>query len=244
MLLPYNTLVLDVSEIQGISAEENSKLMKKNRIKDKEVTKHRMTAKEQKFFECSTWYHGTTLSGWKSICRLGIKADFNVGISLDFGNGFYLSNDIQNTERYVRNMIKYSNSDFGEDNVPVITVFEFVPFAWLLEGATYHYFPKYDMEFAEFVFENRLNYKNQNMHGYDITAGVTTDAKPTYLMQQYFLGNMQKKDVLKEFCKGTSVRQICIHNQKLCDIIYPKEAYILEGKELNIHDYNQRQRNS
>lgn len=59
-------------------------------------------------------------------------------------------------------------------------------------------------------------------------------------MQQYFLGKMEKNHILEEFCKSTSVKQICIHNQGLCDIIYPKKAYILEGKELDIHDYKQR----
>lgn len=199
-----------------------------------------MTVKEKKFFECSTWYHGTTLTGWESICKLGIRADFNVGISLDFGNGFYLSNNLKNTERYVMNMMKYSNSDFAEDNIPVIIVFEFVPYEWIKDGIEYRYFQKYDMEFAEFVFENRLNYREQNFHDYDITAGVTTDTKPTYLMQQYFSKKIEKEKVLEEFCKGSSVRQICIHNQELCDIIYPKKAYILGGKELNIHDYNKR----
>ena len=197
-----------------------------------------MTAREIKFFKCTTWYHGTTLTGWKSICKLGIKADFNKGISLDFGNGFYLSNSIENTERYVSNMIKYSNSSLPDDNIPVIIVFESCPYEWLTKGFKYCYFAKYDINFAEFVFENRLNYMNQNIHDYDISAGVTTDTKPTYLMQQYFLGNITKSTVLQEFCKSTSVKQICIHKQELCDIIYPKKAYILNGKELNIHDYN------
>ena len=111
-----------------------------------------MTAKEQGFFECDTWYHGTTLAGWKSICELGVKADYNVGISLDFGSGFYLSNSLKNTERYVTNMMRYSNSDFEEDNIPVIIVFNFVPYEWIKNGTKYLYFPKYNMAFAQFVF--------------------------------------------------------------------------------------------
>lgn len=199
-----------------------------------------MTAKEQNFFACSTWYHGTTLSGWESICKLGIRADFNVGISLDFGNGFYLSNNLKNTERYVENIIKYSHDDYFKDKIPVIISFNFVPYEWIIDGASYCYFPQYNMEFAEFVFENRVNYKSPKKHNYDITAGVTTDTKPTYLIQQYFMGKIEKSTVIEEFCKGTSVRQICLHNQEQCDIIYPKRAYILGGKELNIHDYNKR----
>ena len=40
------------------------------------------------------------------------------------------------------------------------------PYEWLEQGAKYCYFPKYDMKFAEFVFDNRLNYMNQNIHDY------------------------------------------------------------------------------
>ena len=47
-----------------------------------------MTTKEENFFTIMNWYHGTTLLEWKRICEMGVKADFNVGTSLDFGNGF------------------------------------------------------------------------------------------------------------------------------------------------------------
>ena len=176
-----------------------------------------MSTKEQDFFACSTWYHGTTLSGWESICKLGVRADYNIGISLDFGNGFYLSNNIENTERYVKNQVKFGTGINEKDKTPVVIEFDFVPGYWIKAGAKYRYFPQYNKEFAEFVFKNRMNYQHEKIHKYDITAGVTTDTKPTYLMQQYFLGKLQKDDVLHEFCKGSSVRQICIHNQRYCD---------------------------
>ena len=42
--------------------------------------------------------------------------------------------------------------------------------------------------------------------------------------------------------KSTSMKQISLYNQKLCDIIKLKEAYIIdsksnERKELNVNDY-------
>ena len=120
-----------------------------------------MTTKEEKFFQSNIWYHGTTLSGWKSICQLGIQAQFNIGISVDFGNGFYLSNNLVNTKKYVENITKYTDSEDESDLTPVIIEFTFSPLEWILQGASYKYFAKYDQEFAEFVFENRVNYNEK-----------------------------------------------------------------------------------
>lgn len=45
-----------------------------------------------------------------------------------------------------------------------------------------------------------------------------------------------------DFIKATSMKQLSLHNQKLCDIIKLKVAYTIdkitgERKELNINDY-------
>lgn len=194
-----------------------------------------MTLKEEKFFCGTHWYHGTNLSGWKSICKLGVKADYNVGISLDFGSGFYLFNTLENTSKYARNVVKYTKSIHLEDKIPVVILFSFCPMKWIEEGQLYHYFAKYD-EFAEFVFANRLNCVEPKKHPYDITAGVTTDAKPTWLMQQYVLGKITQDKVMEELKRNTSVKQICLHGRQ-CDEIKPVKAFILDGKELDVNDY-------
>lgn len=115
------------------------------------------------------------------------------------------------------------------------------PFPPLIEvGVSSH---KVD-EFANFVFDNRLNYKNIISHGYDITSGVTTDTKSTYLMQLYEIGQMSREEIIEEFKKGNSVRQLCLHKQEHCDILSPTNAYILGGKGLNIHDYSKNKKDS
>lgn len=178
------------------------------------------------------------MSGWKSICTLGVRADFNIGISVDFGNGFYLSNNIQNTEKYVNNVTKYMVSDNEDDLTPVIVEFPFIPYELIQQGAKYKYFPKYDDEFAEFVFENRIHFQEEKIHPNDITGGVTSDTKPTFLMQQYFIGKATKEQVIEELKTSTSIKQLCLHKQGYCDLIRPQKAYILGGKELDIYDYS------
>lgn len=193
-----------------------------------------MTPKEEAFYSNSEWYHATSLKEWKSLCNIGICSDYNIGISTDFGNGFYLSNDVANTERYIKNVMKYSND---ESFIPVIITFEFKPIDWIMEGYNFRHFPKYDDIFAEYVFKRRLN-PDLKILDADMTSGVTTDAKPTLLMQAYEMGEITKEEVIEAFKTGTSIRQLCLHNQVLCDKIKPIKAEILNGKELNVNEYN------
>lgn len=199
-----------------------------------------MTPKEEKFFQRTIWYHGTTLSEWKSICATGILADYNIGTSLDFGNGFYLSNNQKATETYALNTVKYGNSAFPDDNVPVVICFEFNPMEFISKGDNFKYFAKYDREFAEFVFECRLNYEFPKQHPYDLTAGVMTDNIPTKLMQQFFAGQVTREEVVQGFMTPTSKKQLCLHKQEQCDTLKVTRVYIVNGKELNADEYRKK----
>lgn len=196
-----------------------------------------MTSKEEAFFRITTWYHGTTLKEWRSICQSKILADFNIGYSLDFGNGFYLSPNERDTQKYALDTVKYNGSDLPEDNIPVVLVFNYCPIEDINNGYSYKYFPKYDEEFSLFVFECRKNYLGAKTHTFDITGGVMTDTIPTVIMQQFFVNQITKEDVLKQFQKSTSKKQLCLHTQKLCDKLKLAKAYIVNGKELDINEY-------
>jgi len=79
-------------------------------------------------------------------------------------------------------------------------------------------------------------------HNYDIIYGVMSDSIPTIAIQEYKMGIKTKEEVLQCLKKPTSMKQISLHNQKLCDMIKLKEAYVInvetdERKELNLNDY-------
>ena len=196
-----------------------------------------MTSKEEKFFSQSLWYHGTTLAEWKSICKSKILSDYNIGFSLDYGNGFYLSPNSIDTQKYALDTVKYNGSTIPDDNIPVVLEFVYTPADDILSGSTYKYFAKYDDDFAEFVFECRKNYLKPKIHPYDITGGVMTDTVPTKIMQQYFANQITKEQAILEFKKNTSKKQLCLHVQKLCDKLKLNRVYIVGGKELDINDY-------
>ena len=64
-----------------------------------------------------------------------------------------------------------------------------------------------------------------------------TDAIPTALMQKYFIGQITKEQVIEEFKKNTSKKQLCLHTQELCDKLKLNRAYIINGKELDVNEY-------
>lgn len=204
-----------------------------------------ITGKTRKILSQNTWYHGTVFSNWDSFCQNGILVDINKDTSdaLDFGYGFYLAPTKERAEHYITSMIE--NTDFyKDDDSPLILGFEFTPLEWF-EGEEYNtkIFGKYDDEFAIFVFENRTeNMFGSKQHDYDVIYGVMSDSVPTQAVLEYKMGIKTKEEVLDSLKKATSMKQISLHNQNLCDIIRLKEAYIIdkttnERKELNVNDY-------
>lgn len=204
-----------------------------------------ITGKTRKILSQNMWYHGTVFSNWNSFCKDGVLVDINKDTSdaLDFGYGFYLAPSKEKAEHYIIRIME--NTDFyKDDDSPLILGFEFTPLEWF-EGDEYNTktFGKYDDEFAIFVFENRTkNISGSKQHDYDVIYGVMSDSVPARAIIEYKMGIKTKEEVLECFKKATSMKQLSLHNQRLCDIIKLREAYIIdkstnERKELNLNDY-------
>lgn len=205
-----------------------------------------ITGKIKKVLSQNTWYHGTVFSNWNSFCQKGVLSDFNKDTSdaLDFGYGFYLAPTKERAERYILSMMKNSGF-YKSDDIPMILGFEFVPIEWF-DDDKYNtkILGKYDDEFAIFVFENRTeNVYGSKQHDYDVIYGVMSDSVPTQAILEYKMGAKTKEEVLECLKKPTSMKQLSLHNQNLCDIIKLKEAYTIdtttnERKELNVNEYD------
>ncbi len=204
-----------------------------------------IAGKIKKALSQNMWYHGTVFRHWDSFCQNGVLVDINKDASdaLDFGYGFYLAPTKERAEHYILSMME--NTAFYEsDDVPLILGFEFTPLEWF-EGEEYNtkIFGKYDDEFAIFVFENRTqNIEGEKQHNFDVIYGVMSDSVPTQAILEYKMGIKTREDVLECLKKETSMKQLSLHNQNLCDIISLKEAYTIdkstkERKELSINDY-------
>lgn len=207
--------------------------------------------KLDKYMYHGKWYHGTTLFGWKNLCSLGIRVDYNLGHELDFGYGFYLAYDQQKAEDYINRLLQYEVSpDIGlpikknpDKQIPVVVEFNFMPSEIIASNNySYKFFPSYDDEFAEFIFYNRMyNVDGKHQHPYDLIMGVMSDSKPPVLLEKYRNGQITKDRVIEELKKSTSMKQLSLHNQKICDTIIPVRAYIIgSAKELNVNDYHRK----
>lgn len=201
-----------------------------------------LTAKIEKYLSNDIWYHATNVDDWHNICKTGVLAEYNKDLSdaLDFGFGFYLTPSKEAAEMYI---YKLNKAIFGHEKA-VILGFKFCPKSWFTENI---YKTKvlnaYDDEFALFVFENRTeNVAGNNQHDYDIIYGVMSDSVPVTIILEYKEGIITKEEALTQLKKSTSMKQLSLHNQEICDMIVLQEAYLLDlntfdKEELDINEY-------
>ena len=184
-----------------------------------------LSPKIQATLSSHKWYHATTKSNYENLLKSGIIADYNRGSELDFGYGFYLTNNEKMAENYISRLFD-SLPDEGRE-ILVIMEYEFCPVDWFLsDDYKSKVFAKFDDEFAEFVFKNRLeSATNKQQHEYDVIYGVMSDSVPTKLLLDFRAGETSKELVLEGLKKSTSMKQISIHNQNLCNTLKLTRAY-------------------
>nr|WP_257390044.1 DUF3990 domain-containing protein [Streptococcus pseudopneumoniae] len=100
-----------------------------------------------------------------------------------------------------------------------------------------HYFAKHkksesDLDFAEFVIQNREN-PDELQHHFDFIYGVQTDDNPTQALARFRQNEITKEEMLAEFRNPYSFKQLSIHNQSFCDIMKIEKVYQSKtGEEL------------
>lgn len=167
---------------------------------------------------CDCWFHGTTPENADNIIECGVIADYNIGSSLDFGCGFYLTDTFDKAVNYISRvpMVSDDNSLVKRTTWSIIE-FDFNPLGYILQDDkryTYMNFPKHDERFAKFVFDNRLyNVYNNKPHGYDIIWGVMSDNRPDGVILSYKDNTISYEMAIQQLCKPNSMRQLYIGNQ-------------------------------
>jgi len=140
-----------------------------------------------------------------------------------------LSDDVIKAERFICKLLEFN----VRDGVPVILEFQFNPLPWFEDGVfSTKIFDKFDLEFGTFVFENRVNNKNGSaQHGFDSIYGVMSDNLPERLIVEYKLGMKNRDEVIANLIKPNSMKQLCLHNQVLCDTLSISRAYRIDNRE-------------
>lgn len=88
----------------------------------------------------------------------------------DFGQGFYLSDDLPQAKRMAQITVEREGS-----GVPVVTVFDFDDGGIFRSGLRTLAFSSYTEEWARFILVNRKNKSTVQAHGYDYVYGPIAD---------------------------------------------------------------------
>src|SRR5690625_2835668 len=131
-------------------------------------------------------------------------------------------------------------SEYPKNVIPVVMTFDFNPLRYFEQNTQFNtkIFERYDKEYSEFVFHNRVHNKfGKEHHDYDLIYGGLSDSLPTLLIKKFKLGQISKEETLKSLEKGTSFKQLSIHNQEICDILILKRVTnAFNGEEMDLND--------
>lgn len=169
------------------------------------------------------WYHGTSIENSESIIDNGVIANFNIGSSLDFGSGFYMTDSLESANNYISRVpIVMENGEMSQRKSWCVIEFSFNPLSIIINNPEVNYcmFPKHDESFARFVLDNRCNnVYNEKPHRYDIIWGVMSDNRPDEVVLSYKDGSISYEEAIEKLQKPNSMKQLFVGNQSLCDML-------------------------
>ena len=204
-----------------------------------------LTNKQEKQLLKTQWFHATLLRHLDSLKR-GIDVKYNLGSELDFGPGFYITSDFEQAQKFINKQVEILNQSItatnifdSEKEVGIILEFSISNFVEIFKNPKYncYYFSKHkqidsELDFAEFVVRNREN-PDKLLHNFDFIYGVQTDDNPIQTLARFRCNEITKAEMLDEFRKPYSFKQLSIHNQSFCDTIKIEKVYQSKtGEEL------------
>lgn len=144
-------------------------------------------------------YHGGTDRIENPICKFGRK-------NLDFGQGFYLTDLLEQAITWGKNIASVRNKNF------IINRYKFNR-EEILRNYNCKIFESYDKEWLEFIVGNRTG---QNLAAeFDYVEGGVANDRVIDTIYLYISGLMDLNTALGELSKHQPNNQICILNQEI-----------------------------
>lgn len=112
----------------------------------------------------------------------------------DFGQGFYLSPDLQQA----KDMAMQKSNQSNGAKPAVVSTFEFDESVMTDGSLKVKRFDNYSEEWADFVLRNRDRKTPQPYHDYDIVYGPIADDRIVRQMRRFEMGDINKKELMKE----------------------------------------------
>lgn len=138
-------------------------------------------------------YHGTTVD----IEEIDLLKSAR---GKDFGCGFYLSADSEQAMQLAQFKAFLQNAS------PKVIAFEFDE-KCLIDGTlSVKLFDDYTMEWAHFIYDNRMNSEKENLHDFDIVYGPIANDRVGIQVRELMEGNIDFETFLKKikYNKGIS----------------------------------------
>lgn len=120
----------------------------------------------------------------------------------DFGKGFYLSADRQQAENWAR----FKSLQF--DLPAQVYEYEFDESLLDDDSMKIKRFDEYTEDWAKFVFDNRQNLSDSNIHDFDIVIGPIANDRVGAQIRNYFEGNITFEVFLErlKYMKGITIQ--------------------------------------
>ncbi len=136
-------------------------------------------------------YHGSNIS----IEKIDLTASRP---GKDFGRGFYLSAEKEQAMELATSKVKFLGGE------PFVTAFEFDESALSNGQLKVKIFDSYSEEWAQFVYDNRENFSDTQLHDFDIIYGPIANDNVGAQIRAFKGGNITLEELLHriKFIKG------------------------------------------
>lgn len=160
-------------------------------------------------------YHGSIMPISGPLAHVG-RPD------LDFGPGFYLTNDRQQA-------VNWANTKAGRKKGlrPILNIYHFDQNRFLADGGySMKIFPQYDIEWLDFIALSRKGHQPWN--GLDWIEGGIANDRVISTVDAYIDGTMTAEKAMGELINENLRHQVCILSQEIID----KYLTFVESTEL------------
>jgi len=148
-------------------------------------------------------YHGATCQVDKPLVSVGRP-------ELDFGPGFYLTGDRDQTEKWAR-----TKASRKKDGIACLNVYSFDSDAFTAADFRLKCFDSYDVEWLDFIAFSRKG--RQPWVGYDwIEGGIANDSVIS-TVDAYVDGFINANQALDQLVNEELRHQVCIRHQDIID---------------------------
>lgn len=163
-------------------------------------------------------YHGSNIAVAQPLAFAGRR-------NLDFGRGFYTTR----LKSQARKWATLVASRKKQNSQGVVSIFEYDESEMMAAGYVYKNFPRYDMEWLEFVVACRHGMDNTN---YDIVEGGVANDQVIDTVEDYENGRITAEQALDQLKYMKPNNQICFRNQEIVD----KYLHFISAETINPQD--------